>query len=89
MILFFSRHESSLKKMNDLMEYLKKIPSEKKIFVSGNRKLKIPEENILRIKKKFDDPFQDLEALRMIIYKFIRNKKLSNFLFNCFFFLFI
>ena len=58
MILFFARHESSLKQMNDLMEYLKKFPADKKIFVSGSRKLKIPEENILRIKHKFDDPFQ-------------------------------
>ena len=33
MILFFSRHESSLKQMNDLMEYLKKFPAEKKYLL--------------------------------------------------------
>ncbi len=86
MILFFSRHESSLKQMNDLMEYLKKFPAEKKIFFSGSRKLKIPEENILRIKHKFDDPFQKVEGFRMIIHRFIKNKNLSNFFFNCFLF---
>ena len=51
MILFFARHESSLKQMIELMEYLQKFSADKKIFVSGNRKLKTSEKNFLKIKK--------------------------------------
>ena len=51
MILFFPRHESSYKKMNDLMEYIECL-YDKKMLIPGGKKSKIPEANILRIKKK-------------------------------------
>ena len=71
--------------MNDLMEYLECL-SDKKMLIPGEKKSKISEANILRIKKNsINDPFEKLERLQIAITEYLRSRKLSDFFFNCLF----
>ena len=84
MILFFSRHESSLKKMIDLMKYLKLCSIDKKVLLTEDIELSdLKKSEVVRIKKKvISDPFKKINDFRILIFKVLRLKGLSNFFFN-------
>ena len=67
------------------MEYIECL-YDKKMLIPGGKKSKIPEANILRIKKNsINDPFEKLERLQISITEHLRSRKLSDFFFNCLF----
>ena len=84
MILFFSRHESSLKKMIDLMKYLKLSSIDKKILLTEDIELSdLKKSEIIRIKEKvIHDPFKKIEDFKVLISKALKLESLSKFFFN-------
>ena len=78
MILFFHRHKSSLKKMKNLIEYLKGSSEFRKLLLIGNSKLDgLKKSQVIRInERKVTDPYKAIENSKTFLINFLNQKSL-------------